>query len=63
VQPLTLFVEDELTTGALWFYFNTTFFPHDLQHKVTQESFEQWVGPILANLSTFRLQTSNSTDN
>mgnify|MGYP006893246965 CR=1 FL=1 len=25
-----IIIGDDLTTGAFWFYFNTTFFPHDL---------------------------------
>jgi hypothetical protein len=34
---LTFFVVgDDLTAGAFWFYINTTYFPYDLQFKVTE---------------------------
>ena len=46
-------IEDDLTAGAFWFYINTTYFPYDLQFKVTESEFEEWVTPLMRKLNTF----------
>jgi len=46
-------IEEDLTSGAFWFYINTTFFPDDMQFKMQEQQFEDWSAPILANLNSF----------
>ena len=48
-------LDEDLTAGAFWFYINTTYFNHNLQDTVLQNSKEEWLANILEKLRTFRL--------
>jgi len=52
---ILLYIEDEISSGAFWFYVNTTYFPDDMQFRMLDTPFDEWVKPILAQLSTFTI--------
>mmetsp|Transcript_12803 Transcript_12803/g.19830 ORF Transcript_12803/g.19830 Transcript_12803/m.19830 type:complete len:86 (+) Transcript_12803:1360-1617(+) len=57
-QQSRLSPSSELTTGAFWFYMNSTFFPMDLQLRLSEESFDDFWKPIEDNLHTFSFGNS-----
>lgn len=51
-------IEEDLTPGAFWFFVNTTFFRYDLLELLQEQSFEEWVRPIVENQNRHALSGS-----
>ena len=41
-----IFIEDDLTAGAFWFYMNTTYFPHNMFEILSDTSEEEFIRQI-----------------
>lgn len=53
-------LDEDFTAGAFWFYVNTTFFNHDVQDLVLEQSVDAWAKTLHDKLACFKVSYENA---
>ena len=52
-------LEEDFTAGAFWFFINTTFFNHEVQDLVLEQSGDDWAKNLHDKLGCFKVAYEN----